>query len=51
MKIFLWIAMMTLMTSCYQIHSDDDLRAVPTTNNQALMPGRGQTANAPRASF
>lgn len=25
-------------TGCYQIHSDDDLRSVPVTNNPTLIP-------------
>lgn len=32
-----------LMTGCYQINSnrDDDLRAVPVTNNPNIVPDRG----------
>lgn len=40
------LMMMTLfaalgMTSCYQIHSDDDLRTVPVTNNPNIVPQQG----------
>lgn len=26
------------LTSCYQIHSDDDLRTIPVTNNPNIVP-------------
>ncbi|MBS0652422.1 MAG: hypothetical protein JSR39_02720 [Verrucomicrobia bacterium] len=25
-------------TSCYQVHSDDDLRTIPVTNNPNVVP-------------
>ena len=28
----------TLLTGCYQAHSDDDLRTVPVTNNPQITP-------------
>jgi hypothetical protein len=37
LKIFTFILLSVLATSCYQIHSDDDLRTVPTTNNPNLI--------------
>lgn len=33
--------MSALLTSCYQAHSDDDLRTVPVTNNPHIVPGGG----------
>ncbi len=30
------------LSGCYQIHSDDDLRTVPVTNNPNLLPNQGQ---------
>ena len=29
------------LSSCYQIHSDDDLRTVPVTNNPNIVPQAG----------
>jgi len=34
-------ALSVLLTSCYQAHSDDDLRTVPVTNNPHIVPGSG----------
>lgn len=30
------------LAGCYQVHSDDDLRTVPVTNNPNIVPGQGQ---------
>jgi hypothetical protein len=30
------------LCGCYQIHSDDDLRTVPVTNNPNIIPNQGQ---------
>ncbi|GEM_PF-933740 len=30
------------LVGCYQVHSDDDLRTVPVTNNPNIVPGQGQ---------
>lgn len=39
MKGLLVIALISLVvSSCYQMHSDDDLRAVPVTNNPNVVP-------------
>ena len=27
---------------CYQVHSDDDLRTIPVTNNPNIIPNQGQ---------
>ncbi len=35
------------LTGCYQIHSDDDLRTVPVTNNPNIVPGKGGMPSAP----
>jgi hypothetical protein len=29
------------LSGCYQIHSDDDLRTVPITNNPNIVPQNG----------
>jgi len=29
------------LTSCYQVHSDDDLRTIPVTNNPNIVPSQG----------
>jgi len=29
------------LTGCYQMHSDDDLRTIPVTNNPNIIPGGG----------
>lgn len=29
------------LSSCYQVHSDDDLRGVPVTNNPNVVPNHG----------
>jgi hypothetical protein len=34
---FIAVVMLFFMGGCYQIHSDDDLRTVPTTNNPHLI--------------
>ncbi|MBS0603972.1 MAG: hypothetical protein JSS60_02925 [Verrucomicrobia bacterium] len=31
-----------VFTGCYQIHSDDDLRTIPVTNNPNIVPSGGQ---------
>ena len=38
MKKSLFFFAVIACTGCYQIHSDDDLRTVPTTNNPDLIP-------------
>ena len=35
------------LAGCYQIHSDDDLRTVPVTNNPNVVPSRGGMPSAP----
>ncbi len=29
------------LAGCYQMHSDDDLRTIPVTNNPNIVPQRG----------
>lgn len=41
LAILLILAVVTL-SGCYQIHSDDDLRTVPVTNNPNIIPNQGQ---------
>jgi hypothetical protein len=37
------VALLSLgLSGCYQIHSDDDLRTIPVTNNPNIVPGQGQ---------
>jgi hypothetical protein len=38
---FLMLAVVCL-SGCYQVHSDDDLRTVPVTNNPNIVPNQGQ---------
>lgn len=33
-----------VFSSCYQAHSDDDLRTVPVTNNPHVVPSSGSGA-------
>ena len=30
------------LSGCYQVHSDDDLRTIPVTNNPNIVPSQGQ---------
>jgi len=30
------------LSGCYQIHSDDDLRTIPVTNNPTIVPNQGR---------
>jgi hypothetical protein len=40
--LFLLLAMGAFyLTGCYQVHSDDDLRTIPVTNNPNIVPGGG----------
>lgn len=41
MKVWMVIGIICLGSGCYQIHSDDDLRAVPVTNNPHVVPSEG----------
>jgi len=38
------VASLAALGGCYQIHSDDDLRTIPVTNNPNVVPQQGQTA-------
>lgn len=38
-KIGAVFAVLLGLSSCYQVHSDDDLRSVPVTNNPNIVPG------------
>jgi hypothetical protein len=43
-------ATLALLAGCYQIHSDDDLRTIPVTNNPQVMPqlqAQGPAAKLP----
>lgn len=33
-----FLVLLGSLSGCYQIHSDDDLRGVPVTNNPHLVP-------------
>lgn len=40
-KSLLWIGVLgsfVMLSGCYQVHSDDDLRSVPVTNNPNIVP-------------
>ncbi len=45
--ICLFIFGMVGFSSCFQAHSDDSLRLVPTTNNPHIIQDSSKTANAP----
>ncbi len=34
------------LTGCYQVHSDDDLRTIPVTNNPNIVPQQGSKLGA-----
>lgn len=36
--LFLLLLSFICLSGCYQIHSDDDLRTVPITNNPNIIP-------------
>ncbi len=40
MRYFVVLSLVALagLTGCYQVHSDDDLRTVPVTNNPNIVP-------------
>ena len=42
-RILMLLGLVAALTGCYQAHSngDDDLRAVPVTNNPNIVPDRG----------
>jgi hypothetical protein len=43
MKLLMLLALAGIgLAGCYQVHSDDDLRTVPVTNNPNIVPGQGQ---------
>ena len=35
---FLGAAILCVAAGCYQMHSDDDLRTIPVTNNPNIIP-------------
>jgi hypothetical protein len=37
LSVFFLLALVSL-SGCYQIHSDDDLRTIPVTNNPQIVP-------------
>jgi hypothetical protein len=39
------------LSSCYQAHSDDDLRTVPATNNPNLIQDSARGAAAPGMAY
>lgn len=41
MLLLILIAAGVTLSGCYQIHSDDDLRTVPITNNPNIVPQNG----------
>lgn len=50
-SIFLIFLINSLLTGCYQVQSEDDLRAIPTTNNPNIIPEGSQGGPVPKASF
>ncbi len=43
----LFLIVAASLAGCYQMHSDDDLRTVPVTNNPNIVPSRGGMPSAP----
>lgn len=41
-KIVSFLLLALIAAGCYQIHSDDDLRTIPVTNNPNIVPQQGQ---------
>jgi hypothetical protein len=39
------------IAGCYQVHSDDDLRTVPVTNNPHVIQDSGKTAQLPGMGY
>ncbi len=40
-----------ILSSCYQVHSDDDLRCVPTTNNHTLIQDSQRGGSMPGMAY
>jgi hypothetical protein len=53
LKFFFSTACLTLLTltSCYQAHSDDDLRTVPATNNPHIIGEAMMEKSAPGMNY
>lgn len=50
--LFLFLCFSTLsLTSCYQAHSDDNLRTVPVTNNPLLIQDSQKVAGFTGAGY
>jgi hypothetical protein len=47
LKSLIFVLAAALFSSCFQAHSDDSLRLVPTTNNPHIIQDSSKTANAP----
>jgi hypothetical protein len=41
-RFLLFVLLAGGLAGCYQIHSDDDLRTIPVTNNPTIVPSQGQ---------
>jgi len=37
----LGFVLLVTLAGCYQVHSDDDLRTIPVTNNPNIVPSQG----------
>ena len=44
---FLCLIATVILNGCYQVHSDDDLRTIPVTNNPNIVPSHGRLPSAP----
>ncbi|MBS3904540.1 MAG: hypothetical protein KGZ39_04365 [Simkania sp.] len=49
--LFFLLVSVGFVSGCYQIHSDDDLRAVPTTNNPHVFQNGNQSSSLPKVGF
>ncbi len=47
----LFLGILLLAAGCYQLHSNDDLRAVPTTNNPNILPQGAVAGPLPKGAF
>ncbi len=50
-SIYLFFLLSVFLTGCYQMHSDDDLRTVPTTNNHTLIHDSQRAGSVPGVAY
>ncbi len=47
----LFVGLLFSCAGCYQAHSDDDLRTVPTTNNHTLIQDSNRNSSLPGVGY